>query len=127
MKKRVLQIGIGFLFFFLFCTVTSLRVEQMIIPEVTVTRPVLKEETMGMTANVPTACMFVNEAGERGVWMIQSRDNIWGERTYYAEFLSDCILEVQETYMEISGPPEYAAVDMLQPLKNGQQVRVVSE
>ena len=124
MKEKILKFSLGIFFAFGFCTVTSIRTEEVLVPQVSVVRANYQDEIRGV-ANLPASCLRTDEQWGKGVWAVQEKESIWGGTEYQAIFLSDCILEEHEDYILVEGCPSLVVQDSLKPLQSGEKVRVI--
>ena len=121
MKRKVFMISFGCTMFLLFCTVTSFRIEELLIPEVTMTTPAPLRDFPGRY-RIPADYISVNEKGEEGIWSIQEETNIWGEKEYRVTFTERCVVEKTENGVIINIGNKIVE-DALRPLKDGQVVK----
>ena len=124
MKKKILKISLGIFFAFGFCTVTSIRVEVVLVPQVSVVRANYQDE-MFSAANLPASCLRTDEQWGNGVWVAQEYESIWGGTEYRTMFLSDCILEEHKDYIVVKDCPTFVIQDSLKPLQEGEKVKVI--
>ncbi len=124
MKKRILKLSLGIFFAFGFCTVTSIRGEEVLVPQVSVVQANYHED-MFSKANLPVRCLQIDERWGSGVWIVQEEESIWGGKEYHAMFLSDCILEEHEDYIVVENCPPLVVLDTLKPLQEGEKVRIL--
>lgn len=124
MKKKILKLSLVFLFAAGLCTATSIRVEEVLIPQVSVVKANYQDDFM-KTANVPSACLAVLEPFGKGVWSVSEYESIWGGIEYQAVFVPDCILEEHEDYLVIENCPSLVIQDTLKPLEEGEKVRLI--
>ncbi len=124
MKKKILKISLGIFFAFGFCTVTSIRVEVVLVPQVSVVRANYQDE-MFSAANLPASCLRTDEQWGKGVWVAQEYESIWGGTEYRTMFLSDCILEEYKDYIVVKDCPTFVIQDSLKPLQEGEKVKVI--
>ena len=124
MKKKILKISLGIFFAFGFCTVTSIRVEVVLVPQVSVVRANYQDE-MFSAANLPASCLRTDEQWGKGVWVAQEYESIWGGTEYRTMFLSDCILEEHKDYIVVKDCPTFVIQDSLKPLQEGEKVKVI--
>ena len=124
MKKKILKLSLGISFAFGFCTVTSIHVEEVLVPQVSLVRANYQDE-MFSVANLPASCLQTDERWGKGVWAVQEKESIWGGTEYRAMFVSDCILEEHENYIVVKNCPTFVIQDSLKPLLEGEKVRVI--
>ena len=124
MKKKILKISLGIFFAFGFCTVTSIRAEVVLVPQVSVVRANYQDE-MFSAANLPASCLRTDEQWGKGVWVAQEYESIWGGTEYRTMFLSDCILEEYKDYIVVKDCPTFVIQDSLKPLQEGEKVKVI--
>lgn len=124
MKKKILMLSLWVFFGFGFCTVTSIRAEEILVPQVSLVRANYQDE-MFSVANLPAGCLRTDEQLGKGVWAVQEKESIWGGIEYRAMFLSDCILEEYEDYIVVKDCPSYVIQDYLKPLQEGEKVRLI--
>ena len=124
MKKKILKLSLVIFFAFGFCTVTSIRSEEILVPQVSVIRANYQDEMLGV-ANLPASCLQTDEQWGKGIWVVREKESIWGGTEYQATFLSDCILEEHEDYILVEGCPSLVIQDSLKPLQSGEKVRVI--
>ena len=124
MKTKILKFSLGIFFTFGFCTVTSIRAEEVLVPQVSVVQANYQNEMLGV-ANLPASCLRTDGQWGKGVWVVQEKESIWGGTEYQAMFLSDCILEEHEEYIVVGGCPSLVVQDSLKPLQSGEKVRVI--
>ena len=124
MKKKILKLSLGIFFAFGFCTVTSIRAEEVLVPKVSVVRANYQDE-MFSVANLPASCLRTDEQWGKGVWAVQEKEGIWGGTEYLAMFVSDCILEEHEGYIAVKDCPSLVVQDSLKPLQEGEKVRLI--
>ncbi|HJD38205.1 MAG TPA: hypothetical protein IAA00_14990 [Candidatus Blautia ornithocaccae] len=127
MKKKIFKLSLGVFFIFGFCTVTSIRAEEVLIPQVSVVRANYQDNggSLFSAANVPATCLAVHDQWGKGVWTAQEKESIWGGVEYQAVFVSNCILEEHEDYIVVQGCPELVIQDSLKPLQEGEKVKVI--
>ena len=87
MKKKILKLSLGIFFTFGFCTVTSIRAEEVLVPQVSVVRANY-QDGMFSVANLPASCLRTDEQWGKGVWVAQEYESIWGGTEYRTMFLS---------------------------------------
>ena len=75
MKKKILKISLGIFFAFGFCTVTSIRAEEILVPQVSVVRANYQDE-MFSVANLPASCLWTDEQRGKGVWVVLDKESI---------------------------------------------------
>lgn len=124
MKKKILKLSLGIFFTFGFCTVTSIRAEEVLVPQVSVVRANYQDE-MFSVANLPASCLRTDEQWGKGVWVAQEYESIWGGTEYRTMFLSDCILEEHKDYIVVKDCPTFVIQDSLKPLQEGEKVKVI--
>ena len=124
MKKKILKISLGIFFAFGFCTVTSIRAEEVLVPQVSLVRANYQDE-MFSVANLPASCLRTDEQWGKGVWVAQEYESIWGGTEYRTMFLSDCILEEYKDYIVVKDCPTFVIQDSLKPLQEGEKVKVI--
>lgn len=124
MKKKILKLSLGIFFAFGFCTVTSIRAEEVLVPQVSVIRANYQDE-MFSVANLPTSCQQTDERWGKGVWEVLEKESIWGGTEYQAVFVSDCILEEHKDYIVVKDCPSLVVQDSLKPLQEGEKVRLI--
>lgn len=128
MKKKILMFSLIIFFFFGFCTITSIRTEELLIPQVSVIVPDYQDNTM--LAQVPISCLQTEVNGlkgddGKGIWSLQEYEDIWGNTEYQAVFVSNCILEEHETYVVVKDCPKLIIEDSLRPLQDKEKVRLI--
>ena len=124
MKKKILKLSLGIFFTFGFCTVTSIRAEEVLVPQVSVVRANY-QDGMFSVANLPASCLRTDEQWGKGVWVAQEYESIWGGTEYRTMFLSDCILEEHKDYIVVKDCPSLVVQDSLKPLQEGEKVRLI--
>lgn len=124
MKRKILKLSLLVFFIFGFCTVTSMRVEEVLVPKVSVVHADYQDD-MFRLANVPTSCLSLDENWGKGIWVVKEEKTIWGVTEYQAIFLSDCIVEEHEDYVVVKDCPKMIVQDSLKPLRNGEKVRLI--
>ncbi|HJD40075.1 MAG TPA: hypothetical protein H9913_08590 [Candidatus Blautia stercoripullorum] len=124
MKKKILKLSLGIFFTFGFCTVTSIRAEEVLVPQVSVVRANY-QDGMFSVANLPASCLRTDEQWGKGVWVAQEYESIWGGTEYRTMFLSDCILEEHKDYIVVKDCPTFVIQDSLKPLQEGEKVKVI--
>ena len=124
MKKKILKISLGIFFAFGFCTVTSIRAEEVLVPQVSLVRANYQDE-MFSVANLPASCLWTDEQRGKGVWEVLEKESIWGGTEYQAVFVSDCILEEHKDYIVVKDCPSLVVQDSLKPLQEGEKVRLI--
>ena len=124
MKKKILKLSLGVFFIFGFCTVTSIRAEKVLVPQVSVVKANYQDD-MFSVANLPASCLRTDEQWGKGVWVVQEKESIWGGTEYQTMFLSDCILEEHEDYIVVKDCSRLVVQDSLKPLQDGEKVRVI--
>ena len=112
MKKKILKLSLGIFFTFGFCTVTSIRAEEVLVPQVSVVRANY-QDGMFSVANLPASCLRTDEQWGKGVWVAQEYESIWGGTEYRTMFLSDCILEEHKDYIMVKDCPTFVIQDSL--------------
>ena len=60
MKKKILKLSLGVFFIFGFCTVTSIRAEEVLVPQVSVVKANYQDD-MFSEANLPASCLRIDE------------------------------------------------------------------
>lgn len=115
------MISFGCAMFLLFCTVTSFRIEELLIPEVTMATPAPLRDFPGRY-RIPEEYISVNEEGEEGIWSIQEETNIWGDKEYRVTFTERCVVDKTENGIIINIGNKIVE-DALRPLKDGQVVK----
>ena len=124
MKTKILKFSLGIFFTFGFCTVTSIRAEEVLVPQVSVVQANYQNEMLGV-ANLPASCLRTDEQWGKGVWVAQEYESIWGGTEYRTMFLSDCILEEHKDYIVVKDCPTFVIQDSLKPLQEGEKVKVI--
>lgn len=124
MKIKILKLSLGIFSVFGFCTVTSIRVEEVLVPQVSVVQANYQDNMLS-AANVPASCLRTDEQWGKGVWVVQEKESIWGSTEYQAMFLSDCILEEHEDYILVKDCPRLVIQDSMKPLQSGEKVRLI--
>lgn len=124
MKIKILKLSLGIFFVFGFCTVTSIRVEEVLVPQVSVVQANYQDNMLS-AANVPASCLRTDEQWGKGVWVVQEKESIWGSTEYQAMFLSDSILEEHEDYILVKDCPRLVIQDSMKPLQSGEKVRLI--
>ena len=124
MKKKILKLSLGIFFTFGFCTVSSIRAEEVLVPQVSVVQANYQNEMLGV-ANLPASCLRTDGQWGKGVWVAQEYESIWGGTEYRTMFLSDCILEEHKDYIVVKDCPTFVIQDSLKPLQEGEKVKVI--
>ncbi len=105
-KRFILKIGIGCFLFLIFCTITSIQIERLMMPEIVSIRSTPISKEWDTQYRVPISCLYTDERGTEGIFCVVETEGIWGKKELQVKFAPHFIVGIEDDSIIINEKSE---------------------